>query len=349
MLDALRLALTDTDARAWRPIVIDISADDRADLTVFCKQHAIQLYDSLDRQRDELRQIDRQSATAGECWIYYPWRRAITRLAAPAEFSRLRTNRNRNKITAAEQRHFASKRVGVVGLSVGHASALSIVQEALCGEIRLADFDVLDLSNLNRLRSSVLNIGLAKTIIAARDIAELDPYIEVRTYDEGITEQNIDDFFERGGRLDVVVDECDSWHIKIKLREAARTLGVAVVMATDDRGMVDVERYDLDRNYPLLHGLLGSLSFEEAKRASGKERLAMLYAFLGGKHEASPRLRASLDLIGSELVSYPQLATDVNLSAALVADCVRKTLLSDRFKSGRYRVDLDALLPSGES
>lgn len=351
MLEPWHQELSNSDPLAWRPVVLSLSADELPLLEQFCKLHAISVHNTIDRQLDELRHIDQYGALSsadarfGSRWLYFPWRRSIVHAVAPSEFYKIRTNRNRNKITAKEQQRLASKRVGIVGLSVGHASAVSIAQERLCREIRLADFDVLDLSNLNRLRSSVLNLGLPKTIIAARDIAELDPDIEVAVYNEGVTEDNIVRFFEVGGRLDIVIDECDSWHIKIKLREIARSFGIPVVMATDDRGLIDVERYDRDRDYPLLHGLLGSLSYEDAKSAKGKDRLTMLYTFLGGEQEASPRLRTSLDAIGSELVSYPQLATDVNLSAALVADAVRKTLLDEDLKSGRYRIDLETLIP----
>ena len=47
------------------------------------------------------------------------------------------------------------------------------------GEIRLADFDEIDLSNLNRVRTHLINIGINKAVIVAREIAEIDPYLKV--------------------------------------------------------------------------------------------------------------------------------------------------------------------------
>ena len=276
-------------------------------------------------------------------WFYYPWRRALTHLLPEDRFHSVRTNRNRNKIALAQQQYLRTKRIGVVGLSVGHAAALTVAQEGLCGEMRLADFDTIDMSNLNRLRTSVLNIGEPKTLIAARDIAELDPYLPVKSFSEGITEDNIERFLLEDGKLDLLIEECDAWHIKIKLREVARAHGIPVVMATDDRGLIDIERFDRDRTYPLLHGLLGGLTYEGAKQASARDRIALLYTFLGGDDQGSPLLRESLQQVGRELVSFPQLATDVHLSAALVADAARKVLLN-QIESGRYRVDLDAII-----
>ncbi len=63
----------------------------------------------------------------------------------------MRLDRNRNLITAEEQDRLGLLRIGIVGLSVGHAIAYILAQEGLCGQLRLADFDDLELSNLNRV------------------------------------------------------------------------------------------------------------------------------------------------------------------------------------------------------
>ena len=46
-------------------------------------------------------------------------------------------------------------RVGVAGLSVGHVIAHTLAAQGLCGELRLADFDGLELSNLNRVPATM--------------------------------------------------------------------------------------------------------------------------------------------------------------------------------------------------
>ncbi|HPF91885.1 MAG TPA: hypothetical protein PLL57_14590, partial [Flavobacteriales bacterium] len=71
------------------------------------------------------------------------------------EFALVRTDRNRNKITREEQAILSSKKVGVIGLSVGQSVSLTLALERSFGEIRLADHDTLELSNLNRIRSGV--------------------------------------------------------------------------------------------------------------------------------------------------------------------------------------------------
>src|SRR3974390_1558280 len=86
-------------------------------------------------------------------WIYYPWSGALVHVLRQSEFTEVRSDRNRFKISGAEQDALGDKKIGVVGLSVGNAAALSMCLEGIGGEFRLADPDTLSLSNLNRLRA----------------------------------------------------------------------------------------------------------------------------------------------------------------------------------------------------
>jgi hypothetical protein len=53
-----------------------------------------------------------------------------------AWFRTVRLDRNRHLITASEQERLAALRIGVVGLSVGHAIAYTLAQEGVCGKLR---------------------------------------------------------------------------------------------------------------------------------------------------------------------------------------------------------------------
>jgi molybdopterin/thiamine biosynthesis adenylyltransferase len=292
-------------------------------------------------------EASRATMTTYGVWCYYPWRSTVTHLLPKGHFVTVRTNRNRDKIKRDEQASMAQKRIGVAGLSVGHVAALVLAQERLCDELRIADFDQLDLSNINRLRTSVLNVGETKARLTAREIAEIDPYITVRVFPEGITENNLEGFLLEGGPLDLVVEECDSLPMKLRIRERAREHGIPVVMDTNDRGLVDIERFDLERARPLLHGLLGAHTAATVAGLDPAERLALFYDFFGGESEVSGAFRDSIRKIGRELVSYPQLASDVHLGGALVGHVVREIFLGRLTRSGRFAIDLHQLIDDG--
>ena len=138
-----------------------------------------------------------------DTWVHYPWRRTVVGLLGRAAFRRLRLDRNRNKITAEEQERLSRLRIGVAGLSVGHAAAHTLALEGLCGELRLADFDAIDVSNLNRIPATVLDLGVNKAVVAARRIAELDPFVELAVAEDGVTADGVGAFLDG---LDVLVD-----------------------------------------------------------------------------------------------------------------------------------------------
>lgn len=357
-------SINNTDT-ACTCVIFRLSREEWPEFQALCAEEEIAVLDTIGRQLKEWARIrlphtsdEKEHAgligaqtAAGDGfmpsygnWVYYPWRRTVIHLLPKDIFFAVRTNRNREKITAEEQTRLRTKRIGVAGLSVGHASALVLAQEALCGEIRIADFDEIELSNLNRLRTSLLNLGVAKAILTAREIAEIDPYMTVRVFPEGITEDSIDAFFFAGGALDLVVEEIDSFAMKIRMREVARAHGIPMVMDTNDRGLLDIERFDKERQRPLLHGLLAGYTYDSVKAAAPKDKNALLCAFLGGKDQASPELRDSLQKIGTELVGYPQLSSDIHLGAALNAHAVRRVLLGKLHRSGRYYVDLEQLI-----
>lgn len=273
-------------------------------------------------------------------WAYYPWRRALVGILGPLGYRALRLDRNRNLITAKEQGFLGKLQIGVAGLSVGHAIAHALAQQGLCGLIRLADFDHLELSNLNRVPATVLDLGLNKAVVTARRIAELDPYLRVEVMTAGVTPELVDEFL---AGLDVVVEECDSLEMKVMLRESARTLRLPVVMATSDRGLIDVERFDTEPNRPILHGLLGEVSSAELFGLARRDKIPYMLRHLDASR-SSQRLTASLVELDNTLSTWPQLAGDVILGAATVAEAVRRIGLGEPLESGQVRIDVGSAL-----
>lgn len=277
-------------------------------------------------------------------WVYYPWSKRLVHILDEKEFVEVRTSRNQYKITPAEEQALAEKKVGVIGLSVGQSAAVTMAMERIFGEIRLADFDVLELSNYNRIRTGIHNLDLPKVISVAREIAEIDPYLKVTCYTEGITESNIDAFLQEGGKLDLLLDECDGLSIKILCRQSARDLGIPVLMETSDRGMIDVERFDLEPGRSILHGLIDHLDLDKVKEAKTNEEKIPFILPMVGFESISPRLKESLPEVGKSIGTWPQLASAVALGGGIATDVARRILLGSFTDSGRYYVDVEELV-----
>ena len=278
-------------------------------------------------------------------WVYYPWSGRLVHLLDEAEFALVRTDRNRNKITSEEQALLSTKKVGVIGLSVGQSVCITLALERTFGELRIADFDTLDLSNLNRIRSGVHLLGERKAVNVAREIAEIDPFLKVTPYFEGVHEGNIEDFLTNGGKLDLLVEECDSVAVKIIARQHAKAHRIPVVMDTSDRGLIDVERFDLEPDRPILHGLVNEVVTDRSAFTDDTARIRAAMR-MAGDH-LSPRMRASMPEIGRTLCTWPQLGSHVVAGGAHAADVTRRVLLGEDQPSGRWYVDLGELLSTG--
>jgi molybdopterin/thiamine biosynthesis adenylyltransferase len=337
--------MLEPDVIAYQAQLLDPDAPaDRSALQRLRADPNVEFLDRRDAQLAGVRTLrprpdDELLAEPGR-WAYYAWRRTVVAVLGPRGFRAVRLDRNRNNITATEQDKLGALRIGVAGLSVGHVIAHTLAAQGLCGRLRLADFDHLELSNLNRVPATVFDLGLNKAQVAARRVAELDPYLPVEVFDAGLTLSNVDEFVDG---LDIVIEECDALDMKAALRLAARARGIPVLMATSDRGLVDVERFDHEPQRPILHGLLGELDLGLLPGMSSSEKVRHVLRHLEAER-LSPRGAASLIEVDRSLSTWPQLASDVMLGASVLAEAVRRIGLGEELRSGRVRVDISSAL-----
>ena len=359
------------DSRSWRPRLLSLGDDgDRDALAAFFDDGAVlEVRDPIGAQMRELVRSRRpgdklagaalDTAAAGlhgdgpleewGTWVLFPWSGRLVHILPKPLFRELRSDRNRHKISTAEQARLAGARVGVVGLSVGQACALSLAQEGVGGHVRLADFDRLDLSNLNRLRAGVDELGINKVVVAARRMFEMDPYLDIEAGFDGVQADGIDAFLvgsDGHSRLDVLVEECDDLALKVLLRQRARALGIPVLMATSERGLLDIERFDLEPHRPLFHGLAGDLDLDAVAAADDDARIEFVMRVLG-MDVLSDRGAASLIEMGESVSTWPQLASAVALGGAAVTDASRRILLGGLRTSGRFAIDIEQIIADG--
>lgn len=91
------------------------------------------------------------------------------------------------------------------------------------GHIGLVDFDVVDESNLQRqIVHGTGTVGVRKTESAKRRLADLNPNVEVTTYETQITAENA---FELMRPYDVIVDGTDNFPTRYLTNDASVMLG----------------------------------------------------------------------------------------------------------------------------
>lgn len=275
-------------------------------------------------------------------YVYFPWRSTLVRMPDAEIFYRLKTARNRFLLTGTEQASWGAARVGVAGLSVG-AAALTTCALTGARSFHLADPDVLSPTNLNRIEGSVCDIGVAKLTLAARRLLESDPYTELELFPDGYDASNADRFLGTPSRsLSVIIEEIDDVAGKIDMRRRARVAGIPVVSATDmgDNVVIDVERYDLDADYPIFHGR--GEHFDDGDAADPRQKLQMAASIVGDT--LTSRMAFSTAQLGRSIASWPQLGSTAAMAGAVVAVVARGIVCGRDIVSGRYVIDIESLI-----
>lgn len=280
-------------------------------------------------------------------WVYYPWLNELVHTPPKEHLRALRTSRNRNLITSEEQSKLYNATILVVGMSVGSNVVEALVSQGIGGKLILVDMDIVEPTNLNRIRSPYHHVGLHKVEAISRKVWEIDPYIEIIDIKDGLTEQNLETTLEKH-KIDIVIDEMDSLRMKIILREAARSYQLPVIMAADDgdNALLDIERYDLNPDLSLFGGKIPAEIITHIKQAnlSRAEVGMMIGKYFVGVDNTPLRMFQSLAEVGKTLPSWPQLGGAAALSGICLAYLSRKIILGEKIQDGRILISLDEKL-----
>jgi molybdopterin/thiamine biosynthesis adenylyltransferase len=311
---------------------IDRSTEIASDL--FSLRHPDQKLDTA-RRAEFVGDITARGLGFGR-WFNFSWNQQLVRYPEQSDHEDLRTYRNKDMITDAEQKKLLMAKVAVFGLSVGSSVVEQLAMGGIGGTFVLGDFDKLSPTNLNRIRAGFDNIGMEKIDIAAIKLSETDPYIAQVHFRDGVNGAHLDELAEI--KPDVIFDEIDNLAIKALLRQFAQKNHIPLIMATDvgDKSVIDVERYDRDGTKPF-NGKLSDSEIDKllsgAMTDADRQKLTMRIV---GLSNISPRLIGSSMKIGESLDGLPQLGTTANIGGSLGAVAARELLIGRKLESGKY-------------
>lgn len=277
-----------------------------------------------------------EQGTAYGKWVEFPWSQSLVRFPDQEQHRALRTSRNRNLVTDAEQDTLYESKVAVFGLSVGSNIVEKLVLSGIGGTIIMGDPDHISPTNLNRITGSFHDVGTAKIDHMARKISESDPYIKQVHYRDGFRPEITEELAEIGP--DLIFDEVDNLPAKAQMRAFAKEQGIPLIMATDlgDRSLIDVERHDLEDVKPF-GGRLKTAQYEALLDGtlSDEERMKLTTRIVGLRH-VTTRMLQSVVKIDTELSGMPQLGVAASAGGALSAIAAREIILGRNLPSGRY-------------
>lgn len=280
-------------------------------------------------------------------WVYYEWLNRVVHFPPVSELRALRSSRNRNLITAEEQNKLYQATILIIGMSVGSNIVEALISQGIGGKLILVDLDIIEPSNLNRIRSPYYHIGLHKVEAISRKVWEIDPYFEIIPVHDGLNEGNLVQLLD-SHNVDIVVDEMDELRMKVRLREEAKQRKLPVIMAADDgdNTLIDIDRYDLNPEMDLFGGLIPKEIIERVKneKIPRAELGVIIGKYFVGPENIPLRMYKSLMEVGKTLPSWPQLGGAAALSGVVIAYVARKIILNEKISDGRTLISLDEKL-----
>ena len=110
--------------------------------------------------------------------------------------------------------------VGIMGLGgLGSVVAISLARIGI-GRLLLADFDVVEPSNLNRQQYLIDQIGMLKVDALKENLARINPYLEIISDKTVLTEESIPEIFSE---VDVLAECFDTAEMKAAAMRCALT------------------------------------------------------------------------------------------------------------------------------
>ncbi|MBI2450680.1 MAG: ThiF family adenylyltransferase [Candidatus Nealsonbacteria bacterium] len=272
-------------------------------------------------------------------WIYYPWINKAVHCPEKNIFFEIKTARNKNIITKEEQNNYRKFKLGIMGLSIGSNIVWPLIASGGSEFLRIADADTIEISNLNRMLAPLSALGENKAEFMAKKIYEMDPFIELDCWAEYVTEKNIEKFISG---LDLLIDEIDNLYLKFLSRKIARKRGIPLIMVTNvgNNVILDVERFDLEKNRPILHGFFGNMKEEELKNPPFPKWVQLANKIVGMEN-LNARMKKTISDIGKKIAAVPQIAPTALIAGSAVVYLIRAIANRQKIASGRYFLNID--------
>jgi molybdopterin/thiamine biosynthesis adenylyltransferase len=208
----------------------------------------------------------------------------------------------------------------------------------------LADFDLLETTNLNRVRGKLADVGRSKLEVISTQMYELDPYVNITTFPDGINGSNLQSFLGGPSKTRLVLEIIDDLKVKILIRLKAKKLKIPVIMLTSigDSVLIDVERYDTEPGTSPFNGLVDKKDVDEILSGKIEKQDENKYVVkIVGMENIPSKVLDSVREIGVSLVGRPQLMSTITVEAGIATYLARKIALGESVPSGRSKVKFE--------
>ena len=228
-------------------------------------------------------------------------------------------SRNIGWVTVEEQKLLRNKKVAIAGMGGVGGSHLIVLARLGIGKFHIADLDVFELANFNRQYGAAMStINVAKAESMENMIKDINPDLDVTTFEQGVSLDNIDQFLDG---VDIYVDSLDIFALEIRRAVFARCY---------ERGIPTITAAPMGMGTAMLVFMPGKMSFEEYFCLDGYSFEDQIIKFVIG---VSPSVQQRKYLVDRSSVNFlkkkvPSTAMGIELAAGVACSNVLKILLN---------------------
>ena len=242
-------------------------------------------------------------------------------------------DRNIGWVTAAEQLLLRRKRIAIAGMGgVGGVHLLTLARMGV-GAFHIADLDVFELANFNRQAGAAMStIGYSKVDVMAAMARDINPQLDIQSFDDGIRDSNIDAFLKD---VDLFVDGFDFFVPEIRAK---------VFRRCSELGIPSITAGPIGFGTCYIIFLPGQMTFEEYFRMEGRPKEQQYARFLVGLAPKALHRHYLVDPSRLNLTEQrgPSSAAAVQLCAGVMgAEAIKILLKRGRVRAAPYYHQFD--------
>ncbi|MCD4743193.1 MAG: ThiF family adenylyltransferase [Desulfobacteraceae bacterium] len=231
-------------------------------------------------------------------------------------------SRNLGIFSLAEQDKIMESRIAIPGLGGVGGQHLVTLARAGFGKFNIADFDQFEPVNFNRqYGAKVSQLNQPKIDVMYKEAMDINPFLDIKQFPDGISEQNIDEFLDG---VDLVADGMDFFNFDIRrlLFNKAREKKIPVITAgpLGFSAAMLVFMPDDGMSFDQYFDITDKLNLEEK----------LIRFFIGLAPKATQASYIDIDFISMKNQKGPSMGAGCQLCSAVVAAEAVRILLKKK-------------------
>lgn len=224
--------------------------------------------------------------------------------------------RNIGVFTKEEQQKIGGLKIAIAGAGGLGGPVANFLARLGVGEIRVADDDVFDVSNINRQFGAYVDtIGKKKVLVIEAELERINPSLKTTAWPYKLTRDNMREFVNG---CNVVVDALDFYEIETEyfLHEAARELGLIVYTGQSGGSIFSIS------NFHPQGASFGDMFFNSRQELDLKRLIQGFFPIM--PREATPEMLNKI--LNKEKITLPSSSIGPTMGATFVVGEIIKSI-----------------------